>query len=75
MTRDELLKAISEGNQIVIDVPMKVATHWTDTKAAEMLKWLFDNVPAETTWREAHDILDAAKWWITLIEATREETQ
>jgi hypothetical protein len=71
MTRDDVLKALSSGSQIVIDAPMHVATTGNDAVAGDLLTWLFDRLPEAATWRDAHDVLDAAKWWTTLLEATR----
>jgi hypothetical protein len=71
MKRDDILKALSEGNQIVIDGPMHVATVSSDAIAGDLLAWLFERMPKDASWKDAHDVLDAAKWWITLLEATR----
>jgi hypothetical protein len=73
MTRDEILQTLASGNKIVIDAPLDIATAAPDAYAGKLLLWLFENAPENTTWRDAHDILDAAKWWLTLLESTRKE--
>ena len=71
MTRDEILKTLSQGNEVVIDAPMNIATTGNDAIAGDLLTWLLERMPENATWRDSHDVLDAAKWWLTLLEATR----
>ena len=71
MKRDEILKTLSSGKKIVIDAPMDIATTGNDAIAADLLIWLFDRMPEEANWVDLHDVLDSAKWWVTLLETMR----
>ena len=44
-----------------------------DVRAAALLLWLGETLPADTTASELHDILDAAKWWSTFWDSQVKE--
>ena len=50
---------------------LKIGTQ--DAKAGEVLLWLLDTMPDDTTIGQLDDTLDAAKWWLTFWAAMPKE--
>jgi hypothetical protein len=50
--------------------PLSVNINDHDGIAASLLLWLHDELPDDATFDDMDEIIDAAKWWLTLFAST-----
>lgn len=72
-TPKEIYELLAESKPSTVTLPAcSIRINESDSMAAKLLLWLYENMPEDATQGDLSDVLDSAKWWSLFFAAATE---